>query len=309
MAASALVVGWVGTALPATAQTSAPVPAANGAASAKPGFLWDARKGERRVTLVGTIHFGRIDFATLAPDIAARMSSAAVLAVEADPSQAAKAAALLQQYALLAPGEPALGERLDPKLRARLDALVVRYNLVPQVVQRMKPWFVALNLVASEFTLRGLSPAHGTETVLLTAAQRDGRKVVELEGIEAQFRLFDAAPAAVQMAYLEQTIRSIESGAAEAEVRRIVDAWAARDFAAGERLMSTLQASAAKGPAERFVVEQLFDGRHPRMLDEIERLASSSAPPLVAVGALHYFGPNGLVAGLRNRGWTVTEVR
>lgn len=290
---------------PACAQTAAPA-AANDTAP-KRGFLWEARKGDRRIVLLGTIHVGRSEFAVFSPDVTARLSEAAVIAVEADASNAQQVTASLQKYALYAESEPRLDKRLDPKLRARLESLLARYGMNPAAVWRMKPWFVAINLALTEASRAGLNPAYGTEALLFALAARDGKRIVELEGIEAQFGFLDGASPPVQMAYLEQTVRSIETGAAEAEIRRIADAWGSRDYAAADQLLSTLRA--ATGVAERFVVEQLLDSRHPKMLDGIERYAASGTAHVVAVGSLHFFGPKGLVAGLRGRGWTVTEVR
>lgn len=296
--------------VPARAQTIVPAPAANASEAApKRGFLWEARKGDRRIVLLGTIHVGRPEFATLSADVLARLNEAAVIAVEADASNAQRALAALQRYAVYADSEPPLDQRLDPKMRARLEALLARYGMNASSIWRLKPWFLSINLVLAEFSRAGFNPAQGTEAILFALAARDGKRIVELEGMEAQFKLLDGAAPAVQMAYLEQTVRSIESGAAEAEIRKIADAWGSRDFAAAERLLSTLRAAAAGGVAERFVVERLLDGRHPKMLDAIERYAASGQAHVVAVGSLHYFGPNGLVAGLRNRGWSVTEVR
>lgn len=292
----------------ASAQAQSPA-AASASDAAKRGFLWEARKADRRIVLLGTIHVGRPELTALSADVRARLNEAAVIAVEADVSNAQRSIAMLQRHALYAEGEPTLDQRLDPKLRARLEALLARYAMNPAAVWRMKPWFLSINLVLSDFSRAGFSAAQGTEAQLFAFAAREGKQIVELEGMEAQFRLLDGAAPAMQMAYLEQTIRSIETGATQAEIQRIADAWGSRDFAAMEQMLASLRAAATGGAAERFVVERLIDGRHPKMLDEIERFAAGGQALLVAVGSLHYFGPNGLVAGLRSRGWTVTEVR
>jgi uncharacterized protein YbaP (TraB family) len=49
----------------------------------------------------------------------------------------------------------------------------------------------------------------------------------------------------------------------------------------------------------------VIEARHPAMVDAIERFAASGKLHLVAVGSLHYFGPNGLLALLRARGYTI----
>lgn len=68
-----------------------------------------------------------------------------------------------------------------------------------------------------------------------------------------------------------------------------------------------MRASANAG--ERWVTEQVIDGRHDAMLAAIDRFAASGTLHMVAVGTLHFFGPNGLLDGLRARGYTVTPLR
>jgi uncharacterized protein YbaP (TraB family) len=41
------------------------------------------------------------------------------------------------------------------------------------------------------------------------------------------------------------------------------------------------------------------------MIAAIEKMAASGRPHVIAVGTLHFFGPNGLIELLRKRGFTV----
>ena len=86
-------------------------------------------------------------------------------------------------------------------------------------------------------------------------------------------------------------------------MRRIVTGWERRDNADMEKLVATMRA--ATGPAERFVIDRIIEGRHPRMLERIDELAASGKPHVVVVGALHFFGPNGLLEALKARGYRV----
>jgi uncharacterized protein YbaP (TraB family) len=45
------------------------------------------------------------------------------------------------------------------------------------------------------------------------------------------------------------------------------------------------------------------------MVAEIEKLAAGGKPAVVAVGALHYFGPKGLLEMLKQRGCTITQIK
>jgi len=277
--------------------------------TASNGFLWEARKGDRSIALVGTIHMGRPSFAQLAPDILERVRTASVIAVEADLSNAQQTTALMLRYALYAPGTKNLNEQLSAQLRERLAGMLARYGMAPQMVAHMKPWLVAMTLTQAEFARLGLSPAQGTEAQLFALAAEQGKRIVELESVEQQLQLFERAPPSVQIAYLERTIESIETGEAQADVHTIADAWSTRDYEVLERLIDRLDQEAAASPAARFMTDELVHRRNARMLQTIERLSAQTPDLMVAVGSLHFAGPTGLVHGLRNRGWTVTEVR
>ncbi len=270
-------------------------------AAAPRGFAWEAAKDGRRVLLVGTIHVGRT--APPPADCSQRFAEAAVIAFEADVFNAQRVGQLVQRMATYPPAEPDLKSRLPAPLRQRVETLLARYGLDSPAVWRMKPWMLANTLVVVEASRLGFNPAYATEAALYEWARTCGKAIVEIEGIERQLGIFDGASAELQIAYLEQAVRGIESGESEREVRRLVAAWERRDAADIERVLATMRAST--GAAERFVVEQVIDARHPAMVEAIERFAASDRLHLVAVGSLHYFGPNGLLALLRGRGYTI----
>ncbi len=292
---------------PAHAQTTAPaVEDQQKQAAPKRGFLWEARKGERRVILLGTIHVGRADFFPPHAEVLKRLQEAEVIAVEVNAFDAKRTVEVMQRLALYADGTPGLETRLSDDLRKRIGGLLARSNLDPARMWRMKPWMLANTLVILEAARLGFSPAYAQEAFLFGFAGTSGKPLVEIESIELQLGLFERVSTDVQIAYLEQAVRGIESGAAEREVRRVVSAWENRDLAAADKVLAEMRSSSGTG--ERFVVDQLFDARHPGMLDAIDRYAASGKLHAVAVGSLHFFGPSGLIEGLRSRGYTVTFV-
>ncbi len=265
------------------------------------GFLWEARKGDVQLWFAGSIHVGRADFAPPRPQILQAVRTASSVVFEVDVFDAQRVASIVQRIAYFPEGEPGLDQRLDPALRKRIEALLARANVDMARVARMKPWTLANTLVILDAGRAGLSPAYSTEALLNTAARDAGKALGELETIELQLGLFDTAPAELQMAYLEQAVRGIENGDTERELRRIVSAWERRDTADMEKLVATMRA--ASTPAERFVIDRIIEGRHPRMLERIDELAASGKPHLVVVGALHFFGPKGLLEALKARGY------
>ncbi|HTT13727.1 MAG TPA: TraB/GumN family protein [Burkholderiaceae bacterium] len=273
----------------------------------KRGFFWEARKGDRKVYLFGTVHVGRPDFYPPNIDYVRRFDEATAIVVEADVFDAKRVADVVQKVGLYPDGEPGLDTRLGDELKARVLAQVKRFGLDPNRIWRMRPWMVANTLVILQATGSGYSPAYATESFLYQYAIGSGKPLLEIESIELQLALFQRADEETQISYLEQAIRGMETGDAEREVRRIVDAWERRDTDAAERLIGEIHAAKSRG--ERFVAEQLFDARHPRMVEAIEKYAASGSVYLVAVGALHYFGPRGLLELLRGRGFTIAPIQ
>jgi uncharacterized protein YbaP (TraB family) len=282
---------------------AAPAWAQGEGGAARRGFWWEATRGEQKIVLAGTLHVGRSDFNPPAREHLQRLREAAVIAVEADVFNAEKVGTIVQRLAFFGEGEAGLDKRLSPELRKRVEAVASQRGLPGDAVWRMKPWMLANTLVLLEAVRAGFNPAYATEAFLFQFSQQTGKPLAELESVEAQLRLFDSAPAELQLVYLEQVVKSIESGESGREVSRLVDAWARSDAAAMEAMVAKM--AAATTPADRFVREQVIDARHPAMVAAIEKMAASGRPHVVAVGSLHFFGPNGLVELLRKRGFTV----
>lgn len=284
---------------------------ANGAAlaqsSAARGFMWEARKGESRVLLLGTIHVGRAGLTELTAQQAQRARDAHAVALEADVFDAQRTLAAFQRYAFIPADAPGLDRTLPAALRTRIEKLLPRYGLTAEAVWRLKPWAVANNLVVLEASRLGYSPAMSTEAQLFSLTRSTGQPLLEIESVEKQLALFDSAPAELQLSYLEQAVASVESGTGEKEIRALLEAWSRSDEAAMSKRLAAMRES--KNPGERWVSEQIIDGRHDAMLAAIDRYAASGKLHLVAVGTLHFFGSKGLLDGLRARGYSITPLR
>jgi uncharacterized protein YbaP (TraB family) len=273
----------------------------------KRGFLWEAQKGDRKIYLLGTVHVGRADFYPPNIEYLRRFNEATAVVVEANVFDAKRVGEVVQKMALYKEGEPGLDTRISADLKTRITNQAKRFGLDPNRIWRMKPWMIANTLVILQASSGGYSPAYATESFLFQYATGAGKPMLEIESIELQLGIFERTDQETQISYLEQALRGLESGDAEREVKKIVDAWERRDTDAAERLI--VEINKAKSPGERFVAEQLFDARHPRMVEAIEKYVASGSVHLVAVGSLHYFGPRGLLEMLRARGFKITPVQ
>lgn len=283
--------------------------AAAGARSAEPpaprACAWAARKDDAIVHLVGTVHAGMADQAKHWPvELETCWHRTDTLLVEADTSDAAAIAALVQRHGIAASAAEAWGDRCTETLRERLRRSL---GELPPEADRMRPWLLMQAVVAAHLAQHGFHSHYGLDARLVERAREERRRIVEIEGAEHQFRIFAHAPFEIQVAMLTDALDDIESGEAAREVRRIMEVCETGDVDALERLYSEL--AGRTRPADRYLFRRLFDERHPAMVRAIEQSTAYGARPLVAVGALHFVGPKGLIAQLRRRGWTVERIQ
>ena len=270
------------------------------------GFLWQATRGGHSVLLLGSIHVGRPGGAALRAEEAPQLKRAEVIAFEANVFDAQASMDAAERWAMYPEGSPGIEAHVDAALLARVEKLIARAGGSFPACCRMKPWMLANTLVVLEAMRAGLSPAYGSEAQIYQFALITGKPVVEIESVEAQLRLFGEAAPSVQLDYLRHTVETMEDGTGLAEIERLAGAWERGDAAAMERLVDEMMHS--DRAAQRFVAERIMRGRHPKMLAAIERFAGSGRLHLVVIGALHYFGPDGLLHLLRSRGYTVKRL-
>ena len=163
----------------------------------------------------------------------------------------------------------------------------------------MKPWSVLALLEA-----RGESGGEATmDARLQRMASGAGKRLAHLETLEQQLQALDCVPAQEHSLVLAERLRTswilrIESAEAMAFYRsRNLDAWLAsidRMEGLGE------QAKAIEQRSRQCLLEE----RNARWIGPLETLFQDG-PSLVAVGAVHLVGNDGLLAALRRDGYTV----
>jgi uncharacterized protein YbaP (TraB family) len=270
------------------------------------GFLYEIRKGTHASLLFGTIHVGRPEFYPLPASRLSHIARTDALVLEADISDVARATAATQKFAVYGPGEDGLDKRLPPDTLKRVEDALARHQLDARPMMRLKPWMLGSMLALFEAGRAGYVQGLAAETYLSGLARAANRPILEFEGVEQQFSLFESAPWTTQVAFLDEALKALESNSARREINRIVQAWEAGDRLALERLLSEMKAQPS--PGARFTVDTILLGRHPAMVQKIETLMADGRNYLFAVGSLHLVGSSGLVEMLRARGYTVTEL-
>ena len=278
------------------------------------GIAFEAVRGESRLTLFGTVHV--YDPGVHVPDdIAARIRSADLVLLEATPEvMTSFRQALAEDYSLSFDVDgPGLRSRLAPREWAiLLRALLVR-GIEAEVVERMRPWFAAAML------------EHAPCNV---AARADGGKILD-DRVEALAReagvavggldedagrllsYFSGLPEGEQLALLRLTLASHTSDGSQ--IMTLVRSWQDGEVAVG---WEAARARAVALTGDSAAVKQWFDRLHEvlvvaRNRDWMRRLLEwSGAVPhiVVAVGAMHLPGEDGLLRLLERRGFAIRRL-
>ncbi len=195
-----------------------------------------------------------------------------------------------------------LADYFDP---ATLDAVRVALGVAappPAVFDRLKPWAIMLLLARPA----GENGAPTLDEVLVDEARRRRMLVIGLELPEEQIASLDTIPVASQVALARWVLSRRDVMAAEHE--SALTTWLAGDLAG----LAALAAAPGRGdPALTTHLEQL--SRH-LVVNRSVSMAHRLFMPLregrvfVAVGALHLYGRDGLLALIRAQGHRVRRV-
>ncbi len=264
------------------------------------GLLWKIDKpGLAPSYLFGTMHSEDPAVVRLPPAVkqAFDQADAVTLEVVLDPTSLL---AMTGAF-MLADGSRLQAHVGDSLYRASVKALA-GYGMPELMVERMKPWAVAVTL---------MTPPTRTGTVLdlslYEQAVAAGKPVDGLETPLEQLAVFDDLSAREQRVLLENALAHLEE--VPRELTRLKAAYLARDLARLVELSDASMASlsAADARTARRFNEKLIVERNRRMA---ERMQTRLRPGrrFIAVGALHLPGEQGLLKLLSRRGYRVSAV-
>ena len=174
-------------------------------------------------------------------------------------------------------------------------------GLTEEFVNKLKPWGVLLNL-RSEGTGEGLSP--DAQLQALALERRMPR--FQMEGVEEQVFVFDEFPMESQVALLRHALA--HRNELEAMTERTLQAYLSRDLGAIWRIHDEF---AARYPdlASHYAsfTKRVVLDRSVVMAFRMQRQLRKGRA-FVALGALHLYGPKGVLALLEQDGYRVTRV-
>lgn len=286
------------------------------------GLLWEAVRGDERITLIGTYHFADPRHDAMMDRIGDRLETAASLYVEAGPEEEARLTeALAADPTLMVDPEGAtLPERLSEAEWKQLTAALSDRGIPAIMASRMRPWYVSMMLGISPCMMRQMAEAGGEagglDHMLMGKAETRALPIRSLEPWDTVFQLFaDLTP--------EQELDMIRANlpaAAYADDYAVTltdayfegDVWKIWEFARHDAYANSGLDRAEIDEQIALAQERLMDARNRAWIDPLLEGAAEAAADgqgiVAAFGALHLPGEEGVLNLLAEEGFEVTRL-
>lgn len=254
-----------------------------------------------RAVLFGSAHLARPDQWSLPETVTRAFENAKVLVLEVDLSATTPEE---MQELMLALGVMPPGQRLrqvvsDETWRL-LEAHAADTGIELALLDRLKPWVVALQLSVLSMQQAGFDAQHGVELSLLR--ESNGIPLRGLETPYEQLAVFDGLPYPVQDRMLLEALKPRAEQTSELD--ELMEAWRRGD---AERIEAIVFKDRSDPKLARFY-EEIYERRNRRMAEALEEILAETHPAFVVVGAGHLVGDKSVQAWLRESGFRMRQV-
>jgi uncharacterized protein YbaP (TraB family) len=263
----------------------------------KKSFLWKVQSKTNTVYLLGSIHYLKKEMYPLDEKIEKAFEQSEILVVEADVSNIKKEdIQKLMENAFYTENDT-LQKHLSAETYGLVKKKLEELGASLEVANKYQPWFLGLNLVSLEALKLGFDPNYGIDRYFLEkAAER--KKILELESLEYQFKLFSALSEKDQGSFLLYVVKDIK--VLEQELDKLVKAWTTGDEKRIELIMTkSIKEDKRLAP----IYEKLVIERNKKMVSKIEEYLKEKETFFVVVGAGHLIGNQGIIELLKGKGF------
>ena len=269
-------------------------------AAQEKSLLWQVSRADKSIFLLGSIHFLRKENYPLNKAILAALDASKRLVLEIDlnrtSTESAQKATL--EKAVYRDGTN-LAQNVSPETYELASRRANELGLDMRILNPMKPWFVALTMVAIKLQRMGLDPKLGVDRHLAERAKSSGKPTSGLETLESQLGLFDQLSKREQELMLRETVGELER--LDKDINEIVQSWLKGD----ETRLTTLLLTGMQEYPDLY--EKILVERNRRWLSDIEKLLQQGSGAMVVVGAAHLVGQDSVVEMLKAKGYSVEQ--
>lgn len=274
-------------------------------------IFWKVEKaGAEPSYLLGTIHISDPRVTALSPKVKEALNAAKTVALEFVGGQEAAVAAMTAsagQLLIYTDGKTTLDAQLTPDEFKKVQEIVEKTGLPAQLAGMLRPWIVNMLLAISDCERKKMDGgAPALDMQIEKTASDAGKTLAGLETADQQLTAMTSIPEDQQIQMLKAALKYADRS--NDMIETLVQMYLKRQIGAAMPLQIAMAAKTGT-PAAAYdgFLKLLLTDRNARMRDSAKPLLDKGQA-FIAVGALHMPGPKGLVALLREAGYTVTAV-
>ncbi|HEU5137056.1 MAG TPA: TraB/GumN family protein [Steroidobacteraceae bacterium] len=257
--------------------------------------VWSMKGARNTVYLAGSVHAlpkGHSQFPEQL-DRAYAQAEVIVLEVDLDDMNPLDAVKFITTNGTL-PADKSLKDVVGADQYRRISELAAKLEVPELVIAKLEPWAAALVLTQFALSKTGFDANLGIDMQITERARTDGKPIEGLETVIDQLSVFDARSFEEQTRFLLDATDDAPN--LNDDLQKLIAAWRSGDLRALEKEFIKER---AKSPE---LYDALLGERNRQWLPKIEALLNEERDYLVVVGALHFVGPDGLLALLRSHG-------
>jgi hypothetical protein len=261
------------------------------------------QSGTATVYLFGSIHVADKSVYPLNEQIENAFQRSDVLVVEVDETQADPVE--LNNLMLskgLYPVPETVAQHIDKSTYQQLQDFLKKTGIPYATVARMRPGVIAITLTVARLQQLGYSPELGIDRYFMQKARAAEKEIAQLETAIDQLNLLLGF--SNEDLLLKHTIISLDQ--ADTLFKEILQAWKAGDVNKIEQIM--LEDPVSDYPEFESLMERMFVKRNINMTQSISELLQTKQTYFVVVGAGHMVGDQGIVALMKDHGFTVNRL-
>ena len=277
------------------------------------GITWTAQRGPDQLTIIGTMHLRDPRLAPLMTSVTPQVDAAELILLEGTPAEEAQ----VMQYmtsnptVLFSPDGPTLPEELTEETWQALSDAARARGIPPILASKMQPWYLMMTLGIPVCAMADLAAnKRGLDQMVI---ERATARDIPMQALEPFDTIFDV----LQDGTRAEQIEMLELSALDPEVQQemfvaMLDSYFDGDVAGILKMGEIAARSLVDLPHDRIAEltaesEQslLYDRNH-NWIPVIEDAAQSADRIVIAVGAGHLPGEQGVLRLLENRGWTIS---
>ena len=274
----------------------------NAISNTKKNFLWKVQSKTNTLYILGSVHFLKKEMYPLNKKIEDSFDKSEVLVVEANINDIGQ----IDIQRLLETAFYSGNETLEKHVSRETYELVKKefggLGVPLELINKQKPWFLALTLTSLELLKLGFDPNYGIDIYFLSKAT-GGKKIKELESIDYQINLFSKFSDDDQELFLLYTLKDIN--VLGRELDKLMEAWTSGDTKSMESIISK---SITEDRKMSLIYEKIIYERNRNMAARIEELLKTKETHFVIVGAGHLIGNKGIIEILRGKGYDVEQL-